>query len=65
MENMRLLKQQCTRPGYEAFIDLYLVWQHQGKTYCVRIRPQFGKNNRLLLGAAQFVPSEEPIEKYL
>lgn len=52
---MKLLKEKCTRPGYEDYTDFYLTWTHEGKDYKVRVRPVFGKDNALLHAVAETV----------
>jgi len=63
--NFRLIGQECTREGFEKYVDLYLVWQHESKVYSIRVRPQFGREYKVLVAAAQMIPSGEPLEKYL
>lgn len=62
---MTLLSTKCPREGFEDYTDLYLSWEHEGKTYFVRVRPVFGVDNKKLLAAAVHVPSGEPFDKYL
>lgn len=60
---MKLLKQEVENNG-KKYIDLYAVWTYQSKTYCVRVRPVFGRDNDKLMSMAQEVPKGEAIEKY-
>jgi len=63
-KNLRLLAQDCTREGYESYVDLYLVWDYNNKVYSVRVRPQFKLDYAKLIAQAETVPVGEPIEKY-
>lgn len=60
---MKLLKQNIERNGVK-YVDLYGAWTYDGKTYCVRIRPVFGRDNDKLMSIAETVPPGEQVEKY-
>lgn len=64
---MKLLKTPSDRkdPKNNPYIDLYLGWKHDGKTYCVRVRPVFACDNRKLLSEAITFEGFEELEKYL
>lgn len=61
---MKLFKTKIVRDG-SRYVDLNLCWQYQGKTYVVRVRPCFGKDNDKLIAIAEPLPSGELPEKYL
>ena len=65
MEELRLIAQPSNREGYETFTDLYLTWRYNDKVYCVRVRPQFYKDFKMLFGIATHIERGEPVEKYL
>lgn len=65
MSELRLLSQPCAREGFERYTDLFLVWTHNGKTFCVRVNPQFRKDFKLLLAHSEHIERGEAIEKYL
>lgn len=60
----KLLKQNVVRDG-NKYIDLYAVWVYQGKTYSVRVRPVFGRDNDKLMSIAELIPDGELPEKYV
>lgn len=60
----KLLKQKVVREGNE-YVDLYAVWSYEGKTYAVRVRPVFGRDNDKLMAIAQDIPTGELPAKYL
>lgn len=64
---MTLLKQTSERVDNhgKAFVDYYLAWVYENKVYCVRVRPQFFNNAKLLFSNAVNVPIGEPLEKYV
>lgn len=64
---MKLFKQDSERLNNkgEAYIDLYLAWTYENKTYLVRVFPSFHKDYKLLASTAFRVPKGEAIEKYL
>lgn len=61
---MKLLKQEIVKENGNKYTDLYAVWTYQSKTYCVRVRPVFGRDNDKLMSVAQEVPKGEVVEKY-
>lgn len=61
---MKVLKQNVERDG-KKYVDLYGAWTYENKTYCVRIRPVFGKDNDKLMSIATPVPQGEQVEKYI
>lgn len=60
-----LIAQPCTREGFEKYLDLYLIWRHGDKVYSVRVRPQFAKDYKLLMGSALHIEPGEIVEKYV
>lgn len=62
---MKLLMTPCPRDGFKDYHDYYLAWVYEGKTYLVRVRPVFGKDNDKLHATAQYVPLGEMLEKYV
>lgn len=62
---MNLIAKKSCREGFENYLDLFLIWEHNGKVYKVRVRPQFGHDNKVLVSRAVQVPDGEPLEKYL
>ena len=61
---MKLLKQDIEKENGNKYTDLYACWTFEGKTYCVRVRPVFGRDNDKLMSVAQAVPKGEAVEKY-
>lgn len=61
---VKLFKTKVVRDG-EKYVDLNLAWQYNGKTYTVRVRPVFAKDNDKLHAIAQPLPSGELVDKYL
>ena len=61
---MKLFKTKVVRDG-EKYVDLNLCWQYNGKTYLVRVRPVFGRDNDKLIAIAQNLTEGEMLEKYL
>lgn len=52
---MHLWKKTSERVNEKGshWVDLYLTWEYNGKTFCVRIKPQFLKDYGFLLAHAQ------------
>lgn len=65
MRDFKVIAQPSKREGFESFTDLYLTWRYNDKVYCVRIRPQFHRDFKLLFGIAEHIEQGEPVEKYL
>lgn len=49
MRDLKLVAQPSKREGFESFTDLYLTWRYNDKVYCVRVRPQFHRDFKILL----------------
>lgn len=64
MTKPKLIKQRVKREGKE-YIDLYALWSYEGKTYAVRVRPVFGRDNDKLMSIAELIPDGEMPQKYL
>lgn len=64
---MKLVRQTSTRQSTNGhfFSDLFVVWEHNGKPYSVRVEPSFKKDYKLLRAQAENIPSGEMPEKYL
>lgn len=65
MEQVKLIAQPSNREGYETYTDLYLCWVYNDKVYSVRVRPQFARDLKTLLGVATHIEKGEPVVKYL
>ena len=50
---MKLTKQQCKREGFEKYVDLFLEWEYEGRTFKVRVQPVFSSEYKFLLAHAQ------------
>lgn len=61
---VKFYKQEVERNGTK-YVDLYAVWDYNDKTYFVRVRPVFGRDNDKLMAIALPVPEGEPLEKYI
>lgn len=64
---MTLLRQVSERLDKRGnpFIDYFLGWRYEGKTYWVRVNPSFCKDYKFLCASAVNVPTGEPIVKYI
>ena len=65
---MKLLKQTSKRlreRDNKPFMDYYLTWVFEGKTYAVRIRPQFVRDYDKLYALSDTVPEGELLDKYI
>ena len=65
MEQVKLIAQPSSREGFETYTDLYLCWDYNGKVYCVRVRPQFARDLKTLMGVATHIEKGETVAKYL
>ena len=48
---MELIKETVVRNGVE-YTDLFLLWEYEGKTYKVRVRPVFSRDYDKLMATA-------------
>lgn len=48
-----MLYKQKVYKDNKVYIDLYLIWHHEGKNYKVRIEPRFNNDKVLLLSQAK------------
>lgn len=64
---MTLLRQQSDRTDARGFhyVDYFLGWRYDGKTYWVRVNPSFVKDFKFLSVAAVNVPKGEMLAKYI
>lgn len=54
-----MLYKQKVYKDNKVYIDLYLIWTHEGKNYKVRVEPRFLHDKVLLLSEAKEL---EPLE---
>ena len=52
---MDLFKESVDKNG-KKYTDLYLAWEHDCKTYFVRVKPVFGHDYDKLIATAQPLP---------
>lgn len=64
---MTLLRQISDRfdKSGKPFMDYFLGWRYEGKTYWVRINPSFCKDFKFLSVSAVNVPKGECLAKYI
>lgn len=63
-DNFRFYKQKVYIDNH-YYIDIYVAWSFNNKTYYVRLKPVFGRDFNKLVAIAQEIPVGEPVCKYI